>query len=151
MNDDLPDSDHDFEDSGYEAQVSLAWQDALEWACKGDVPHLAKLLRSDVTLLDNAEVRGFLADVLEKKHAFPRGRQVRRPEKTFGYDASGQIAMIATQHVQKLGIRKWVRENRAALGDRVYDEAANHFKVRIETIENAVRRSANAWNRPGSI
>lgn len=150
MSDDLSDSDHDYDESGYEAQVSLAWQDALEWARKGDVPHLARLLRSDIALLDNTEVRGFLADVLEKKHAFPRGRQERRPEKTFGYDASGQLAMIATQHTQKLGIRKWVSENRTALGDRVYDEAANHFNVRIESVENAVRRSANAWKKPGS-
>lgn len=147
MNDRLSEPDYEYDESGYEAQVSLAWQDALEWARKGDVQHLAKLLRSDITLLDDAEVRIFLADVLEKKHAFPRGRQVRRPEKVFGYDASGQIAMVATQHAKMLGIRKWVSENQTALGDSVYEEAANYFNVRIETVENAVRRSARAWNK----
>src|SRR4051794_38388186 len=71
------------------AQISIAWQDALDWAKRGDRRSLAAMLRSEHSMDDDKDVRVFLADVLENKVKRPRGKPTLRPERTWGYDALG--------------------------------------------------------------
>jgi hypothetical protein len=133
-----------------EAQISLAWQDALAWAQRGDLQPLAGLLRSDNSLQDNREVRNFLADLLDGKVKRPRGKPARRPKMTFAIDTRGKIQWIDRRDAERLEIARWMREHKAIHGNKVYEVAAKHFKINEESLRNMIRRSSNAWKRSRS-
>ncbi len=133
-----------------EAQISLAWQDALEWAKRGDLEPLTALLRSENSLQDDRHVRDFLADVLEGKFKRPRGKPVSRPEMTWWLDPNGQIQFVDRRDVRWLKIKKWVRDNKPVHGEKIFEAAATHFGMEVEAVHETVRRSSKAWKRSRS-
>lgn len=128
-----------------EAQISIAWRDALDWAKRGDRRSLAAMLRGEHSL-DDMYVRAFLADVLEEKEKRPRGKPTRRPQHTFFVDAKGRVSWIDKRDSQHLTIKKWMQDNKKAHRSHktLLEAAAKHFKMDPELIENIVRRSSNA-------
>lgn len=112
------------------AQISIAWQDALDWAKRGDRRSLATMLRSEHSLDDEKDVRAFLADVLEKKERRSRGKPASRPDKTFHVDAAGRVSWIDKRDEINLNIRKWVKQHRASFPnlDAAYAAAEIEFK-----------------------
>ncbi|WP_438277974.1 hypothetical protein [Nitrobacter sp.] len=141
--------------AAYEARVQFAWQDALEWAKRGDRRSLVALLRGEQQLSER-EVLDFLADLVEGKFKWPRGKPAQRPESTFAMDTNGKIVWVDKRDATVLEMRKWVSENRRSLGNGVYEAAAKHFgmdseseKV-IESIATLCRRSINSRVRSRS-
>ncbi|MFK4522200.1 hypothetical protein ABIF90_000181 [Bradyrhizobium japonicum] len=127
------------------AQISIAWQDALDWAKRGDRRSLAAMLRGAHSL-DDMDVRAFLAEVLEDKEKRPRGKPSRRPQHTFFVDAKGRVSWVDTRDSQRLTIKKWMKVNKKAHRGHsaLLDAAAKHLKMDPEVIENIVRRSSKA-------
>ncbi|MDN5006152.1 hypothetical protein ACFQZO_35470 [Bradyrhizobium sp. GCM10027634] len=127
------------------AQISIAWQDALDWAKRGDRRSLVAMLRSE-HLLDDNDVRSFLADVLEDKEKRPRGKPARRPQHTFFVDAKGRVSWIDKRDSQHFTIKKWMQENKKAHRGHsaLLEAAAKHFRLDPEVIENIARRSSKA-------
>jgi hypothetical protein len=135
-----------------EAWMSIAWQDALDWAKRGDRRSLAAMLRGEHSLPDDGDTRAFLADVLEGKEKRPRGKPARRPQNTFFADAKGKVSWIDKRDSQRLTIKKWLHDNKKAhrTHGALLDAAAKHFKMEAEVIENIVRRSSKSWARSRS-
>lgn len=127
------------------AQLSIAWQDALDWAKRGDRRSLVAMLRGEYSL-DDVDVRAFLADLLEEKEKRPRGKPARRPQHTFFLDAKGRVSWIDKRDSQHLTIKKWMQDNKKTCrGHRsLLEAAAKHFKMDPDVIENIVRRSSKA-------
>jgi hypothetical protein len=141
-----PWSDDDDNDDAIDAQIQLAWGDALHWAKRGDYELLIAQLRGNSQIA--REVRDFFADLLHNdKIKRSRGKPVKRPDKTFAFDESGQIAMVDKRDVRRLEIRKWVRENKPIHGDNVYAKAAKQFVLHEESVRDMVSRSSKAWKR----
>jgi hypothetical protein len=134
--------DADIDNASHEAQIQLAWEDALHWAKLGDYELLIARLRGDLPIA--AEVRAFFVDLLAGKVRRPRGKPVKRPDWAFAIDENDRIVTIDKRHARLLAIRRWVRANKTMYGKDVLDAAAKHFNVRRETIEHAVRRSSKA-------
>jgi hypothetical protein len=137
--------------SAAEAQLTMAWQDALSWAKRGDRRSLVEMLRGN-HVLDDREVRNFLADLLENKEKRPRGKPAIRPKYTFAINASGDIAWVDERDSERLKIKKWMHDNKTAHCNHaaLLEAAAKHFKMDSDRLENIVRRSANAWKRSRS-
>ncbi|MCK1402324.1 hypothetical protein IVB45_20715 [Bradyrhizobium sp. 4] len=131
------------------AQLSIAWQDALDWAKRGDRRSLVAMLRGEYSL-DDVDVRAFLADVLEEKERRPRGKPARRPMHTFFVDAKGRVSWIDKRDGQHFTIKKWLQENKKAHRGHsaLLEAAAKHFKLDPEVIENIARRSSKARPDP---
>jgi hypothetical protein len=138
------------DDVAAEAQIDLAWRDALEWARRGDVVHLAAMLRSDITLFDNDEVRAFLADVLDGKFVRSKGKPIRRPTKTFVVDSAGRPLWADERDRERFEIAKWIHDHRSIYGKQIYEAAAKRFELNEETLRNKMRRSKN-HRKTGSI
>lgn len=147
-----------------EAAISIAWQDALDWAKRGDRRSLAAMLRGERSLNDR-DVRTFLADLLENKEKRPRGKPARRPEHTFFVDAKGRVSWIDKRDELSLKIREWVKQNRTKFPDlaTAYEAAEKEFKYDLKKrnkrtsreaggrVANIVRRSSKAWKKRRSI
>lgn len=133
------------------ARVSIAWQEALDWAKRGDRRSLAAMLRGEHLLLD-PDVRTFLADVLEDKEKRPRGKPARRPQHTFFVDGKGRVSWIDKRDSQFLTIKKWMHDNKKAHRGHsaLLEAAARHFKMDPEVLENIVRRSSKARTKSRS-
>lgn len=135
-----------------EAAISIAWQDALDWAKRGDRRSLAAMLRGNHSLHDDREVRLFLADLLEGTEKRPRGKPARKPVHTFHLDAKGTVSWVDKRDSQRLAIKKWLQDNKKTYRTHaaLLDAAAKHFKMEAEVIENIVRRSSKSWVRSRS-
>ncbi|MBR0796104.1 hypothetical protein JQ615_11960 [Bradyrhizobium jicamae] len=145
---------HDW--AAHEAWVSLVWQDALDWAKRGDRRSLVALLRgeyiSDHSMVNDMDVRAFLADVLEGTVKRPRGKPAQRPEYTWAIAANGQPAMVDKRDARFLEIKRWLSLNKKSHPDRdsLLEAAAKHFKMDINALEEIARRSSKAWVRSRS-
>jgi hypothetical protein len=140
--------DDDRSNNAAAVQLQLAWDDAVEWAKRGDSDSLIALLRSDDPV--DREVRELFASLLERGKVnikTTRGKPAKRPETTWAVVENGQPALIDARDVRRTEIRKWVRDNRKQYGDRVYAAAAKHFKMNRESVVDLARRSALAWKR----
>ncbi|MBH5369914.1 hypothetical protein [Bradyrhizobium glycinis] len=133
------------------AQISIAWQEALDWAKRGDRRSLAAMLRSEHSLSDE-DVRAFLANVLEDKEKRPRGKPARRPQHTFFVDGKGRVSWIDKRDSQFLTIKKWMHDNKKAHRGHsaLLEAAARHFKMDPEVLENIVRRSSKSRTKSRS-
>ena len=100
----LPGPYDEDEDDGDDGGLAAAWHECLEWAERGDVEHLARMLRSDASLQDDPFVRAFLADVLDGKIKRPRGKPVKRPERAWWINPDGTPAMIDIRDKRRLEI-----------------------------------------------
>lgn len=144
--------------AAHEAQLQLAWRDALDWAKRGDRRSLVTLLRSEHSLQDDIDVRDYLADVLEGKEKRTRGKPVRRPEYTFASDKGGNVAWVDKRDVERLEIRKWIADNKKLFPVKfdLLEAAAKRFgldhesEAVIERLENMVSRSSKAWSNSRS-
>ena len=127
-------------DSDEKREYPHAWPDALEWAKRGDRRLLVELLRSDQSLPDNTELRAFLADVVElAQHSGP-GKPPTRPELLLHVNAGGGVTLTNDRDIKRLEIKKWIEENRAAFGKRVFEAAAEHFGIDESALHNLIRR-----------
>lgn len=151
---DLSDEEQTAHDrAAYEAQMQFAWQDALEWAKRGDRRSLVTLLRGEQQLCER-EVLDFLADLVEGKFKWPRGKPPQRPEYTFAYTGKPFespdrfdprcLKWVDKRDVAVLELRKWIRDNKAAHGHDIYRAAAKKFGMTAKNAENLDRRSMEA-------
>lgn len=159
LNVELADEEQMAHDQGaHEAQLQLAWHDALDWAKRGDRQSLIEMLRSENSLQDDKDVRDYLAAFLEGKEKRPRGKPVCRPKYTFALDKGGKVAWVDRRDIERLEIRKWVTDNKKSFSVEfdLLEAAAKHFGLDhkseevIHSIENIVGRSSKAWSRSRS-
>ena len=132
----LPGPYDEDEDDGDDGGLAAAWHECLEWAERGDVEHLARMLRSDASLQDDPFVRAFLADVLDGKIKRPRGKPVKRPERAWWINPDGTPAMIDIRDKRRLEIVRSIRDNKAS-----HEAAAAHFRMHVESVRHLVRRA----------
>ncbi len=111
------------------------WEEQLEWAERGDLMPLIASLRSAQSCSD-PHVLTFLADVLDGKIKRPRGKPVKRPNRTWWIDSNGRPQMIDERDKRHLEIKKWIREHKATPA-----EAAKHFKMHENSLRALVNRA----------
>jgi hypothetical protein len=134
-----------------EAQMSLAWRDALEWAKKGDREHLLKMLRTE-SQLNERDVLDYLAEILEKAKRSRRGHPPTRPQRTWAIVADDLPVFVDERDLPLLEKKKWLEENKHLYSSlKALNKAASErFNVVEPTIENAKRRSRNAMAKSRS-
>lgn len=135
----LPPAHGSWDDDDVDAGIT-GWEQQLEWAERGDLEALIASLRSAQSCSD-PHVLTFLADVLDGKIKRPRGKPVKRPNRTWWIDHKGQPQMIDERDKRRLEIKKWIRENKAAHGKRVFEAAAKQFAMEESSLVDLVRRS----------
>lgn len=143
--------------AAHEAQLQLAWRDALDWAKRGDRRSLVTLLRGEQQLSER-DVLDFLADLVEGKFKWPRGKPAQRPEYTFALDKRGNVAWVDKRDIERLEIRKWVANNKKLFPVKfdLLEATAKHFGLDyeseevIEHLANIVGRSSKAWSNSRS-
>jgi hypothetical protein len=131
--------------AAYEAQVNLAWHDALEWVRGGgEYAPLVTLLRGDFPLQDIRELRDFLADVLEKKVKRGRGRPKEQFSRSWAIGDDGVPMMVNVRENTTSEIQRYLRSTKPVLGKKAaVAAAADKFKRIPETIENALNRESS--------
>jgi hypothetical protein len=141
----LPPAHGSWDDDEVDTGVT-GWEQQLEWAERGDLMPLIASLRSAQSCSD-PHVLTFLADVLDGKIKRPRGKPVKRPNRTWWIDHKGQPQMIDERDKRRLEIKKWIREHKAEHGKRVHEAAAKQFGMEESTLVDLVRRSMPARKR----
>ncbi|MCV0387550.1 MAG: hypothetical protein K5821_14205 [Nitrobacter sp.] len=99
----------------YENYESDKWDNALEWARKGDFSPLAGCLRFNPSAPpDPMALRNFLADVLDGTFKRPRNSKAKcNPERVRFVDANGRRLFIEKRYLKQATAIKRVRELQA--------------------------------------
>jgi hypothetical protein len=125
------------------------WEEQLEWAERGDLMPLIASLRSAQSC-GNPNVLTFLADVLDGKIKRPRGKPVKRPNRTWWIDSNGRPQMIDERDKRRYQIARWIREHKAEHGKRVFEAAATQFGIEENALVDMMRRSLKAIKKKRS-
>jgi hypothetical protein len=130
----------------YNSEVTHSeWQRALDWAHKGDFQPIVECLRRTDMVLNNENVREWLANGLER--GFKKPNKVAKRPTLKPFELDGVHYHVDERYLEKLTAIRRVRELQGQ-GNSVFDAvaiAAKEYGIREQTLNDDQRRGWKHW------